>query len=66
MAARKKGLGRGLNALLGNAKNVNELTNPEPASTVHTQTNSAGLQHIAIDLIERGSYQPRVHFEPEA
>ncbi len=64
MSARKKGLGRGLNALLGNAKNVNELTNPAPAST--TQVNQSGLQHIAIDLIERGSYQPRVHFEPEA
>jgi ParB family transcriptional regulator, chromosome partitioning protein len=68
MAARKKGLGRGLNALLGNAKSVNELTNPEPASTVSepAQKNSAGLQHIAIDLIERGTYQPRVHFEAEA
>jgi len=64
MAARKKGLGRGLNALLGNAKDVNELTNPAPAST--TQTNKSGLQNLAIDLIERGTYQPRVHFEPEA
>lgn len=64
MSAKKRGLGRGLNALLGNAKNLNELTNPAPAST--TSTNQSDLQHIAIDLIVRGSYQPRVHFEPEA
>ena len=24
------------------------------------------MHHIAVDLIQRGSYQPRVHFEPES
>jgi ParB family chromosome partitioning protein len=46
---------------------VNQLTNPEPTSTVATGNhNKAGLQHIAVDLIQRGTYQPRVHFEPGA
>ena len=62
MAAKKRGLGRGLNALLGSAKEVNELTNPQLASAEKAD----GLKKIAVDLIQRGTYQPRVHFEPEA
>jgi len=66
MAAKKRGLGRGLNALLGNAAEVKELTDPQPASTIDQHSTQNGLQTIAIDLIQRGTYQPRVHFEPEA
>jgi len=61
MAAKKRGLGRGLNALLGSAKDVNALTNPQPANV-----DNDGLKKIAVDLIQRGAYQPRVHFEPES
>ncbi len=70
MAKKKRGLGRGLNALLGNAHEVNELTDPKPASTIPTvdveNTPSTGLRHIPVELIQRGAYQPRVHFEPDA
>lgn len=71
MVKKKRGLGRGLNALLGNAAEVKELTDPQPApTTVIESAESAestnGLRHIAIELIQRGTYQPRVHFEPEA
>ncbi len=95
MAKIKRGLGRGLNALLGNSVEVNQLTDPKPeptkpkaktkkatatAATVkrvvaeksdvaNEATNNAannGLRHIPIELIQRGAYQPRVHFEPEA
>ncbi|MCW9012558.1 MAG: ParB/RepB/Spo0J family partition protein [Gammaproteobacteria bacterium] len=65
MAAKKRGLGRGLNALLGNAAEVKQLTDPAPAP-VSGESSPAGLAHIAVDLIRRGTYQPRVHFEPEA
>lgn len=64
MSAKKRGLGRGLDALLGSAGSVNELTNPAPTSISDRQ--QSGLQHIAVDLIQRGTYQPRVHFEPES
>ncbi|TNF37169.1 MAG: ParB/RepB/Spo0J family partition protein [Gammaproteobacteria bacterium] len=64
MSSKKRGLGRGLNALLGNAAEVQELTNPQPASV--SAPPSSGLQTIDVDLIQRGTYQPRVHFEPEA
>ncbi len=70
MAKKKRGLGRGLNALLGNAAEVKELTDPKPIPTapVEAQAEPAnnGLRHIAIELIQRGTYQPRVHFEKDA
>ncbi len=91
MAKIKRGLGRGLNALLGNSAEVNQLTDPKPeptkpkAKTKTKKTTAAGIKrvvvdkskvaidasndgmrHIPIELIQRGAYQPRVHFEPEA
>lgn len=74
MAAKKRGLGRGLNALLGSAAEVNKLTDPAPApvtaptveSEAPVKTNNSGLRHIPVEMIQRGTYQPRVHFEPEA
>jgi len=83
MAKKKRGLGRGLNALLGNAAEVKALTDPKPIPTAAPAVASApadnddqnnnqngnqnnGLRHIAIELIQRGTYQPRVHFEKGA
>ncbi len=72
MAAKKRGLGRGLNALLGSAAEVNQLTDPKPAPTTPpAEADSAsaadnGLRHIPVEMIQRGTYQPRVHFEPES
>jgi len=71
MAAKKRGLGRGLNALLGSAADVNKLTDPRPepvAAPVEGAASSsdAGLRHLPVEMIQRGTYQPRVHFEPEA
>jgi len=78
MAKKKRGLGRGLNALLGNPAEVNQLTDPKPAPATSAKDELTeiqaeavdspveGLRHIAIELIQRGTYQPRVHFEPEA
>lgn len=70
MAAKKRGLGRGLNALLGSAAEVKELTDPKPApiapsSGLDESTNNE-LRHLPVELIQRGIYQPRVHFEPES
>ena len=73
MAAKKRGLGRGLNALLGSAAEVNKLTDPAPAPTAppvepeaSVELGNSGLRHIPVEMIQRGTYQPRVHFEPEA
>jgi len=56
MAAKKKGLGRGLTALLGNS-DVEAMIEPQ---------NDDELRNIDVDLIERGPWQPRVHFDEEA
>src|SRR5579872_1513227 len=52
MAAAKRGLGRGLGALLGNA--------PVPVSPVET------LQEIPVDRLTPNPYQPRKHFDAGA
>ncbi|VAW53242.1 Chromosome (plasmid) partitioning protein ParB [hydrothermal vent metagenome] len=56
MAAKKKGLGRGLTALLGNS-DVESMMEP---------SSDDELRNIDIDLIERGPWQPREHFDEEA
>ncbi len=54
MAAKKKGLGRGLTALLGNS-DVEAMIEPQ----------NDELRNIDVDLIERGPWQPREHFDEE-
>ena len=56
MAVKKKGLGRGLTALLGNS-DVEAMIEPQ---------NDDELRHIDVDLIERGPWQPREYFDEEA
>ena len=57
MATKKKGLGRGLNALLGGSEMVEAMT------TVQTEDE---LRELGIDLIRRGPWQPRTHFDEAA
>ena len=52
MAAKKRGLGRGLNAMLPKKEEV------APPKT--------GLDDIPVDLIQRGKYQPRTDMHEEA
>ena len=56
MAVKKKGLGRGLTALLGNS-DVEAMMEPQSDDE---------LRNIDVDLIERGPWQPREHFDEEA
>lgn len=57
MAAQKRGLGRGLDALLG--------AMGEPDQDQKTGTEEQ-LTRLPVDLIQRGKYQPRREMEPEA
>jgi len=52
--AKKRGLGKGLDALLGSHQDLSKPSNED------------SLQTLAVDLIQRGQYQPRQDFEPEA
>ncbi len=61
MAARKKRLGRGLDALLSKpATESAAVTNPEPPESVDS------LRHVPLDLLQRGRYQPREDMRKES
>ena len=59
MAIKKRGLGRGLDALLGGS---NAAVLEEEA----IKADSRELQHLPLDLIQRGKYQPRRDMDPSA
>ncbi len=56
MAGKRKGLGRGLTALLGNS-DVDTMMEPKTDDE---------LRLIDVDLIQRGPWQPREHFDEDA
>ncbi len=60
MAAKKRGLGRGLDALLGGAA-LSEEGREESSDSL-----TSNLSSLPVDVIERGRYQPRRDFNPES
>jgi ParB family chromosome partitioning protein len=62
MATRKKGLGRGLDALLGSK--TAGVTTEAPAAT--GKATEGDLRELPIDLLQRGQYQPRVDMHTES
>lgn len=59
-AGKKRGLGRGLDALLGGAA-----TTEAPATVEEAQAQGV-LKELPVDLVQRGKYQPRRDMHPEA
>lgn len=72
MSAKKRGLGRGLDALLNasnNAQSAGGAASQGDASSQHPAQASEqdGVQkELPVDLIQRGKYQPRRDMEPES
>ncbi|GAB3395651.1 ParB/RepB/Spo0J family partition protein [Azotobacter armeniacus] len=60
MAIKKRGLGRGLDALLGGTGGVTALQKEAEPVDGHE------LQHLQLELIQRGRYQPRRDMDPIA
>src|SRR5512139_4129583 len=61
MSSKKRGLGKGLEALLGaNVVMRDEAGAPSSGSRV-----DGDLRNIAVDLMQRGKYQPRVDMHPD-
>jgi ParB family chromosome partitioning protein len=56
MAAQKRGLGRGLDALLGNLENT--------AAEAGSNGEDGQLMQLPVDLVVRGKYQPRREMDP--
>ncbi len=73
MAAKKTGLGRGLEALLSQPAVSTPKTTDKPSPTAATAAESAHspvsgeeLARIPLDLLQRGRYQPRLDMRPES
>ncbi|HEY9033740.1 MAG TPA: ParB/RepB/Spo0J family partition protein [Pseudomonadales bacterium] len=63
MAGKKKGLGRGLDALLGASASKPATDSPQPAAS----TSDNGLmRELPVEFMQRGKYQPRRDMSPEA
>jgi len=58
MVAKKRGLGRGLDALLGGMQS-------EPETRTQRSSDAESLRRLPVDLIQRGRYQPRREFDAE-
>ena len=56
MAAKKRGLGKGLDALLGD----------RTSSELGAIGGNEELRFLPVDLVQRGQYQPRQDFDEEA
>jgi len=66
--AKKRGLGRGLDALLGGAQAATPAaseTSSESDVTADAVATSTTDSTLAVDLMQRGRYQPRRHFDED-
>jgi len=63
MAAKKRGLGRGLDALLGGASRDAYL---EPKEEAAQRQETPLSTTLPVDLIQRGRHQPRRDFDPDS
>ncbi|MBV1919975.1 MAG: ParB/RepB/Spo0J family partition protein [Pseudomonadales bacterium] len=74
MAAKKKGLGRGLEALIGGSAampkaevSINPINGGEKAPENGIEVGADGeLRHIPVEFLERGRFQPRGDIDPTA
>ncbi len=72
MANERRGLGKGLSALLGEVPDTNQLRKPvgyinkEIVSAKSSPENTADVLRIPVDLIEPNPFQPRMNFNQEA
>jgi len=67
--AKKRGLGRGLDALLGATAEPVAVADSspasEPAATVQSESVDGELKNLPIEFLQRGRYQPRREMPPE-
>ncbi|MCU7890222.1 MAG: ParB/RepB/Spo0J family partition protein, partial [Candidatus Thiodiazotropha sp. (ex Ustalcina ferruginea)] len=61
MVAKKRGLGRGLDALLGGMQ-----AETEQKATISSTPSRENLNRLPVDLIQRGRYQPRREFDADS
>jgi ParB family chromosome partitioning protein len=65
MSVKKRGLGRGLDALLGGMRD--DLVSAVEVEEAESGAAPSGhVTHLPLDLIERGRFQPRRDFDPDS
>jgi ParB family chromosome partitioning protein len=65
MATKRRSLGKGLDALLAGSARASESATPIGGEAAAAQ-DSGLLRELPVDVIQRGSYQPRRDFDPDA
>jgi len=68
MSTKKKGLGRGLDALLGGMSDAARGAKEEATEAAVADAMAVGgpVSNLPVDLIARGRYQPRRDFDPDS
>lgn len=70
MTKKKRGLGKGLSALIANPVSQMEPVSVDagnaPQTTSHDKPMDNSLRHLPVEQIQRGKYQPRRDMQPEA
>ncbi|WP_417596099.1 ParB/RepB/Spo0J family partition protein [Oceanospirillum sp.] len=76
MSAKKRGLGRGLDALLGSGSSgltqprevsvVPETKAEQPEQLVKKEHSDGEMRHLPVEFLVRGRYQPRRDMDPES
>ncbi|MGL4566049.1 MAG: ParB/RepB/Spo0J family partition protein [Halioglobus sp.] len=66
MSVKKRGLGRGLDALLGAAASRPAMTAGPGVTDAMPAGEDRILRQLPVDLIQRGKYQPRKDIDPES
>ena len=64
--SRKRGLGRGLDALLSASATAEAATTTPASESDVPGSEDPGLKQLPVDLVQRGRYQPRRDIEPES
>ncbi|MFK7829844.1 MAG: ParB/RepB/Spo0J family partition protein [Congregibacter sp.] len=65
MAAKRRSLGKGLDALLAGSARPQTLDESQAVSAVVDSNEKGLLREMPVDLIQRGQYQPRRDFDPD-
>ncbi len=66
MAAKKRGLGRGLDALLGGSVKTARRSETDTAESSQHSRADGELHNVPVEFIQPGVYQPRIDMHPEA
>ena len=66
MSAKKRGLGRGLDALLTTSKHARDHEHERPDGNDVADISKGELQKLPIEFLQPGKYQPRKDMSPEA